>query len=94
MIRDRTWHTDRFAWLSVATGAAVMLGAGCIALAFEGYEGTELRGAGLLRLRVPLFLGGAVWGLIVPMAVTIGQWLDGRASRPMVKKKVSGLEDL
>jgi hypothetical protein len=94
-IRIRTWHTDRVAWASFAAGVAAMAFATYFALAFEGYEDTTARVAPLVRLRVPLFLAASASAVAGPLVVTIGQWLDGRATLPSIDKpKAWSLEEL
>src|SRR5689334_2362632 len=79
-IRARTWHTDRLAWATFATGVAAIAGVVSLSLAFEGYEDTTATVAPLIRLRLPLFLAAAASALAGPLAVTIGQWLAARGN--------------
>jgi hypothetical protein len=92
--RTRTWHTDRLAWATFATGVATMAGVAYFALAFEGYEDTTATVAPLIRLRLPLFLAAAAWAVAGPLAVTIGQLLVARANHAPAKKRAWGLTEL
>jgi hypothetical protein len=92
-IRTRTWHTDRLAWATFATGVAAMAGVVYFAQAFDGYENTTATVAPLLRLQLPLFLAAAASAVAGPLAVTIGQ-LAAQANRAPVKKRAWGLREL